>query len=42
MVSLSLKMPASLAARLRHAAADRGVSKSALMREAIEYHPERW
>ena len=38
MVSMSLKMPAHLAARIRDVAEDRGVSKSALMREAIERH----
>ncbi len=38
MVSMSLKMPAHLAERIRQAAEDRAVSKSALMREAIERH----
>ena len=38
MVSMSLRMPAHLAARIRAAARDAGVSRSALMREAIERH----
>ena len=38
MVSMSLRMPAHLAARIRAVARDTGVSRSALMREAIERH----
>ena len=36
MVPVSLKMPAQLAAQVRAAARERGLSKSALIREAIE------
>ncbi len=36
MVGISLKMPEPLAAQVTAVANDRGVSKSALMREAIE------
>lgn len=38
MVPVSLKMPARLAAQVRAAARERGLSKSALIREAIEIY----
>lgn len=38
MVPVSFKMPARLAAQVRAAARERGLSKSALIREAIEVY----
>ena len=41
MVPVSLKMPAQLAAQVRVAARERGLSRSALIREAIEAYLNR-